>query len=81
MVSTGVLLAAAMCSVAIGNVQGRGKSSSKSKSVCRACGKLGAEVAKRMEQTAANPRVIEVAGRIGPDGRPIPSRKIDYLGS
>ena len=34
-----------------------------------------------MEETAANPRIIQVAARIGADGRPIPGRKIDYMTS
>ncbi len=53
----------------------------KDKRLCRGCGELGKIVEARLAKTAANPRVIEVAGRIGPDGRPIPSRKIDYLNS
>lgn len=53
----------------------------KDKRICRSCGEFSKLIEKRLEETAANPRIIEVAGRIGPDGRPIPSRKIDYLTS
>ena len=53
----------------------------KDKRLCRGCGELAKVVEARLAKTAANPRVIEVAGRIGPDGRPIPSRRIDYLNS
>ena len=49
--------------------------------ICRSCGELSREVQRRLEHTALNPRVINVAGRIGADGRPIPGRKIDYLSS
>lgn len=53
----------------------------RNKRICRSCGQLGREVSKRMEETAANPRVVKVAARIGADGRPISGRKIDYLNS
>lgn len=53
----------------------------KNKRLCRSCGGLEKVVSKRMEETAAKPKVVEVAARIGPDGRPIPGRKIDYLTS
>lgn len=53
----------------------------KDKRLCRTCGELGKTVKARLDKTAENPRVIEVAGRIGPDGRPIPSRRIDYMNS
>ena len=53
----------------------------KNKRICRSCAELSKEVEKRMERTKANPRVIQVAPRIGADGRPIPGRKIDYLTS
>ena len=53
----------------------------KNKRICRSCGELAKQVDERMEETAANPRVIQVAARIGADGRPIPGRKIDYLKS
>lgn len=56
-------------------------SSIKNKRICRSCGELAREVDKRMAQTAANPKVIQVAARIGADGRPIPGRKIDYMTS
>lgn len=56
-------------------------SSIKNKRICRSCGELAKEIDKRMEETAANPRVIQVAARIGADGRPIPGRKIDYMTS
>lgn len=49
--------------------------------ICRSCGELGKEVSKRLEETAANPRVVKVAARIGADGKPIAGRKIDYLNS
>ena len=49
--------------------------------ICRSCGELAGVAQRRLEHTALNPRVITVAGRIGPDGRPIPGRKIDYLSS
>lgn len=51
----------------------------KNKRICRSCGELAKEVSKRLEHTASNPRVVQVAARIGADGRPIPGRKIDYL--
>jgi len=53
----------------------------KNKRICRSCGEVAKEVSKRLEQTALNPRVVQVAARIGADGRPIPGRKIDYLSS
>lgn len=53
----------------------------KNKRICRSCSELAKEVDKKMEETAANPRVIQVASRIGADGRPIPGRKIDYMTS
>lgn len=53
----------------------------KNKRICRSCGEVAKEVSKRLEHTALNPRVIQVAARIGADGRPIPGRKIDYLSS
>lgn len=53
----------------------------RNKRICRSCGQLAQVVDKRMEETKANPRVIQVASRIGADGRPIPGRKIDYLSS
>lgn len=56
-------------------------SSIKNKRICRSCGELAKEVDKRMVETAANPKVIQVAARIGADGRPIPGRKIDYMTS
>lgn len=56
-------------------------SSIRNKRICRSCGELAKEVDKRMEETAANPRIIQVAARIGADGRPIPGRKIDYMTS
>ena len=56
-------------------------SSIKNKRICRSCGDLAKEVDKRFEETGANPRIIQVAARIGADGRPIPGRKIDYMTS
>ena len=53
----------------------------KNKRICRSCGELAQVVTKKMEETARNPRVIQVAARIGADGRPIAGRKIDYLSS
>jgi hypothetical protein len=53
----------------------------KDKRLCRGCGELAKEVESRLAKTAAHPRIIEVAGRIGPDGRPIASRRVDYLNS
>jgi hypothetical protein len=53
----------------------------KNKRLCRACGEFEKVVSKKMEETAAKPKVVEVAARIGPDGRPIPGRKTDYLTS
>lgn len=53
----------------------------KNKRICRSCGELGQVVSKKMEETSRNPRVIQVAARIGADGRPINGRKIDYLSS
>ncbi len=53
----------------------------RNKRICRSCGELAKEVEKRLEETKANPRVIQVASRIGADGRPIPGRTIDYLSS
>lgn len=63
------------------SVSNNSPSSIKNKRICRSCGELAKEVDKRMEETAANPRVIQVAARIGADGRPIPGRKIDYITS
>lgn len=34
-----------------------------------------------MGETAANPRAVHVAARIGADGRPIAARKVDYMNS
>lgn len=53
----------------------------KNKRICRSCGELAKVVTEKMEETAKNPRVIQVAARIGADGRPIPGRKINYLSS
>lgn len=53
----------------------------RNKRICRSCGTLAIEVSKRMEDTAANPRSVHVAARIGADGRPIAARKIDYMNS
>lgn len=70
-----VAITAVMATTALAQV------SLKDKRICRSCGELAKLVQARLEKTAAEPRVIEVAGRIGADGRPIPSRRIDYLNS
>lgn len=78
LISSIALLSAVACSTADSIATAR---SIKNKRICRSCGEVAKEVSKRLEQTALNPRVIQVAARIGADGRPILGRKIDYLSS
>ncbi len=51
------------------------------KDLCQACHQISNVIEDRLESTAAHPKFIEAGTRLGPDGLPLPGRKIDYLNS